>query len=883
MLTFESPFYEYEDVVIFRDHASPSLFYYLAGPPHLTRGADGKPHLLMLKYIKALEATTSATAAMARDQLGGAFLMLGVDCGLSPTMKSSITTHLQNVAPAGSEPVSLVPVLYTKGTVSIILLDSQKTAVDTPPADAQHSDFVRGIVGSSTPSLLGDQRAIFSISLSPDAATLIEKAFDSELSPIGVMYELEFAGLRPALQVKAHVDKKRLYEQFKVGLQIGFHSGGGTAADTSGGSTTGGGGGQATGGAGTTTPRTPTPGAPAQPAAPAPAAPAPGPAAPAPAPAAPVPAPAQPAAAPQPVAAAQPAAAAQPGGSTTQPGKTTTQPGAASSGTQVAVDADLSYMMEKAKESGSITIEIIEQQSGASIAAMEQRALDLLKESLLNEFFKPAMTAAPSPATALPGALNQANAMMGTAANTSQGTAGTTGSKVQIGFQLQYKTQEELKEADFNYSVISPETRTHSPNGFFSALVGRSEINTYIKAIDLDDAFFKVIDVGVSTVADFAALDLKAIVTELQYGGTPESPRVNGAIKFTPTSSADQRFQATRDMDDFTYRYRVGYVFGQAENVAGQTTQYQTSWRPTTTRSLVVQPTSDISMLHIYVEPGVVDWDLVDRIETTVRYHDDAHHFNPSRTFQLGPSTPRQEWIVRLVDPAIRTYTAQHTWHLKDHSLVNGDEEPHTSAQLFVGDPWVDRLQLMIQPQVDRTNVLRIEVELEYDDPANRLQVRKNVELNGPDFRPTQVSIPIVDRTRRRYKYQVLLIKSNGTTEAHAPIETDELSIVVSEGGVYMDVTVLLIGTLQQAGIDAVEVEVRAEPLDGAQPVTQTLMFMPGAEPKQTQRLLLRADRPRQFEYRTTVFVGSGAPATSDWVTTQQTMLPLQVARLGHG
>ena len=214
---------------------------------------------------------------------------------------------------------------------------------------------------------------------------------------------------------------------------------------------------------------------------------------------------------------------------------------------------------------------------------------------------------------------------------------------------------------------------------------------------------------------------------------------------------------------------------------------------------------------------------------------------------------------------------------------MNGDEEVHTSPQLFVGDPWIDRLQLTVQPQVDRNNVLRIEVDLQCDDPPNHLQVRKNVELVGPDFRPTQISIPIVNRTRRGYKYQVLLIKANGSTEAQEPVETDDLTIIVTEGGIYMDVTVLLIGTLQQVGIDAVEVEVRSEPLDGAQPVTQTMMFVPGAEIKQTQRLLLRADRPRQFEYRTTVFAGANPPSTSDWQATQQSMLPLQLARLAHG
>jgi len=81
MLTFESPFYEIQDVIVFRDHAVPTMFYYLAGPPHLTR-ADGKPNFLLLKYRNALDAMGGANP-LTRQQLGGGFLIFGVDCGLT--------------------------------------------------------------------------------------------------------------------------------------------------------------------------------------------------------------------------------------------------------------------------------------------------------------------------------------------------------------------------------------------------------------------------------------------------------------------------------------------------------------------------------------------------------------------------------------------------------------------------------------------------------------------------------------------------------------------------------------------------------------------------------------------------------------------------------
>ncbi len=838
MLTFESPFYEFKGVVIFRDHAIATLFHYLAGPPRLTRGDDRRPNLLLLKYRNALDSMASTTP-LVREQLGGGFLLFGVDCGLPDGVKDEIIRELQSRVPPDAGPVSLVPVLYTKGTVNVVALDAQRPAAGAPTGDADtHSKFVRGILGTATPSLLQDQRAIFSLSLTPDGVALLEDAYQSELSPIGVMYELEFSGLRPAIAIKATVDKKRVYEQLKLGLHIGVRSGGGAEAGN--------------------TPiddQSEDPETPGE----------------------------------------QPAETAAEDGATPATTETAAQPGAEEGATpkpakkprtEVAVSADLSYAVEKLKESGAITIEIVRQQEGKSVDEMEKTAMTLLKESILNEFFKPAMSNVPSPtaATSAASALAAANQVMATTPDTSAGKAGPAGgTKVEIGFQLQMKREEELKTAVFDYSVVAPETRTHSPNGFFSALIGSTEKAQHIREIDLADEFFKILDVEVSTTADFAALDLKSLVVELQYGGTIDAPRVTGSATFLADDLKPRRFQAFRDVEDFSYRYRVTYKFGQAERIAAQRQDYQTPWRTTTSRALVVHPPDDVAMLRVFVEPGIVDWDVVDRVETQLVYDDPGNRFRAERTYLLNASSPRQEWLVRLTDPARTAYDVRHVWHLKDQSEVPAPSESRRGAQLFVGDPFVERLPIVIHPQVDPASVLRVEVELHYEDVANRFEVRKNIELSGPTFKPTAVSIPIVDSSKREYTYRVILIKANGGAENQHPQRTDQLSIIVTEGGIYLDVNVVVIGNMAQSKVDALQVDLRSEPLDGERQRVESLLFEPAAPPKVAQRLLLRADRAQQFEYRTTLFTADRGPIETDWMVHEKEILPLQLSRLLTG
>ena len=540
------------------------------------------------------------------------------------------------------------------------------------------------------------------------------------------------------------------------------------------------------------------------------------------------------------------------------------------------LSADISYTLEKLKQSGAVRIEIVRQQEGQSVDQMERAALDLLKESILNEFFRPAMTAAPAMTPAA--AVSTAQTMMASTQQTNQGSTGG-GTRVELGLQLQWKKEEQLKEADFDYSVIAPEKRTHAPNGFFSALLTKTERAQHIREIDLNDPFFRTLDVEVNTTADFPLFDLKDIVVEMQYGGTLQSPRVSGGAHFKPTETNPRHFVATRDQDDFTYRYRTQYSFGQSERIAAQRQSYETPWRSVMSRTLVVHPPSDVSMLRVFVEPGVVDWDIVEQIETRLTYTDEANAFRTERTFLVKPASTVQEWIVRLTNPALTTYTMQNTWHLKDRSELTGRPTPTDVAHLYVGDPFVDRLPINIQV-VDGGNLARVMVELRYADPANRLDIRKNIEMEGPTFRTTPVTIPIMDVRRREYTYRVVLIKTNGGDENWPDKTTDRLSIVISEGYVKLDVNVLLIGDMAQNGLDALQLEMRGEPLAGDVVRVESRLFDPASDKRIVEHLRLRADRTPKFQYRTTAFRSAGDPLVSDWLDHDSDNLVLQLNRL---
>src|SRR5205823_15071320 len=88
------------------------------------------------------------------------------------------------------------------------------TATGTVP------QFVVKIDQSAHPSLFGDNQASFSVALDSEGVTILSAALQGEMSPIGVVYALDYLALRPAYSVKLNIDwnrvQKHLDQQFSA-------------------------------------------------------------------------------------------------------------------------------------------------------------------------------------------------------------------------------------------------------------------------------------------------------------------------------------------------------------------------------------------------------------------------------------------------------------------------------------------------------------------------------------------------------------------------------------------------------------------------------------------------------------------------------------------
>jgi hypothetical protein len=211
MLYLDNPVGTLHGVMVYRDHANPNLFYYHSERPRISRTVQGAPEMQLIKYRRDITDNPGFDEAQAKS-LGGGLFNFTVDIGLDDAVLARVTAELQRRAPGQ---VNLSPIPFRGGSVR---LSTSKEGGEE--ASSSGFTFFEEVLGASSPTLVGDNRAVFSIVLSQEGATLVEQALKTGLSPVGVVYELNALAMRPAFQVKVTAEYSRVYEHFESTVGI---------------------------------------------------------------------------------------------------------------------------------------------------------------------------------------------------------------------------------------------------------------------------------------------------------------------------------------------------------------------------------------------------------------------------------------------------------------------------------------------------------------------------------------------------------------------------------------------------------------------------------------------------------------------------------------
>lgn len=202
MLYLEPPYLIVNGVTIFRDHADHEQLYFMPAAPRLTTLVDPAskkriPQFQLIKY---------------RGRAGnGGFLNFDCNLGLEQGELEAIRDEARRQLRLRGTP-RLAPVPLLDGTVKLMLLGKQTG--DAAEQDTAAPQFVLKVSHHNKPALYGINQAGFSVALDQEGVSVLEQAMQGEMSPLLVVYSLDYLALRPAYSVRLKVDWDRVQKHF---------------------------------------------------------------------------------------------------------------------------------------------------------------------------------------------------------------------------------------------------------------------------------------------------------------------------------------------------------------------------------------------------------------------------------------------------------------------------------------------------------------------------------------------------------------------------------------------------------------------------------------------------------------------------------------------
>ncbi|HTB21491.1 MAG TPA: hypothetical protein VK914_02170 [bacterium] len=762
MLLFSSNSFTVNGITVFPDHIDPNQFWYLPGPVTLeSEPGSAEPQFLLITY---------APDVAAAGIQGTGFLNVTVCLALSQQNKVAIMGQIQNIFPAANNPL-LSPVSFDSGTVQIVALDMQGGGGTTLAAGSVASNqAVDGILGASDPELFGNNDALFALTLSEEGATILEKAFQDGMTPVGAIYNMQFTGIQPALDVKITADLSRVYTSFSVDLSAKAYF---ATADI-----------DATfenlkqtgaikidivnmlaGTAGVdqqnqalnlfkdqilsqwfTPSLSPTTEAAAD------------------------------------ASNLKPAFGAGGGAAPATSTTTTTTAGRPAGGTgsnMTSAAPSSSSMAAPAANKGSSTMTSAAPAAGAPSSGAAPAAAPAASGSS-GGAAKPASGTTTTTAPPAGGAAaNPVGALLGSAAGASQAA-----SPFGVALKLKYVSQTEQKTVEYDYNQMQAVQRTYAPQGYFGLLLQGIDQSKHFLQVDGTDPFFNQFAVTVNPPEDFTGIGLLEADVALQYGNPAATvPVKTGNFTFTPSTNTTQTWNVFQGLIQQTqFSYTANYKFDPESGWVGEKTAYALPAVTTENRVLNMDPYDFLGFLKVSVSADRLDPNLVDRIEVPLQYTA-ASGWQTSTTIIVRAGSAPQFWMLRLTDKTVNSYTYSTNCYLKSGTLISTPAAASTASAIIVNDPFVAGVDLTLQPAFSAAAYSQAIVEISYQDTANNYSFQTTVQIAAGAPTPPAVHISFINPALTSYQYRLTFITVANQQQQGAYITATDPLVLVGPPG----------------------------------------------------------------------------------------------------
>jgi hypothetical protein len=351
------------------------------------------------------------------------------------------------------------------------------------------------------------------------------------------------------------------------------------------------------------------------------------------------------------------------------------------------------------------------------------------------------------------------------------------GTGVGLAFKLQIIEQEELKTVKLQYNRTEAVQQNYNPQGFIGLLTRDLGPGHFLE-VDLDDPFFRAIDIVVDAPINFDQIGLTSAQMALDYGKPTDPVGVKHTDfsfdKTTPNERQHSFFM--NPTHDTAFKVAVQYNFDPLSGWEGEKFSYDIPPKATEDRTLLLNPFENFGFLELKILAGDIDWSAVKSTDVHLRYEDPGV-FTKQTVITLHSDAGEQSWKLRLTNPDRREVSYFFIHHLIDGSTRQTAEATTSATSIAVDDSFQDSLDIEFIPTFDTATVRSVFVDFHYEDPAHDYKRDEHLEFSGDAPDRQRLHIALFDPNVKKYQLIYTLLGKDNAVQ-RLPAITDSARLV---------------------------------------------------------------------------------------------------------
>jgi hypothetical protein len=340
--------------------------------------------------------------------------------------------------------------------------------------------------------------------------------------------------------------------------------------------------------------------------------------------------------------------------------------------------------------------------------------------------------------------------------------------------QYSLKTWNESMQANLDYQFKAKAViEGHlAPQDNLSNVLGGRNVDEFRTQIDINQDWYRFLDVQVLCTADFENDPVELVNATLSYQARgPQGDISESESMVFRKGSPPGRFAtylASPAQRTFDYTYEVRYKGGQEVfRVSGKHDS-----------DILILDTDSLGVLKVQVQLGLIDWERISQVFVKMWYGSGADR--KEKEFTLNQTAQADTWTAVIGKPVDSDYTYEVIFLDKRQQRIPLAAATSRSRTLVINQPFEEDLEIAIVPSGSFADLLsQVIVATRYLDTPNNYRVDKVFTFSKSE--PQIWRFPLRNKNLRTYEYQESVVYVDGVQRERDWRSSDKTVLPVGE------------------------------------------------------------------------------------------------------